>query len=151
MQKICLILGDASGDGHEIKSHHYVTTNVNVHDFLEAYKKGAEVISFDLVAKVASDYGVTSMDEEEILLLKKHGYPVQQLENWEPYSLCEAETEGDEEEYLSDLHLQSEEFLDIYRFFVQTGYQIKHREPLVFEWSNSDVPIIEIGGYGFYR
>ena len=107
-------------------------------------------MGLDLVQKIASEYGITYMDDVEVLMLKKHGYPVENLKDWEAYSYVEAEGEH-EEEYLGDVHLQIEEYLDIYRFFVQTGYETENTVPFVFDFIKHDVPTIEIGGYGFYR
>lgn len=150
MQKICLRLGDTSGDGHQVVSQHYIHTTLSVEALTSAYQKGVALIGFDLVQKIGSEYGVTYMSDDEVLRVKKHGYPVEKLEDWESYSYLEAEGEH-EEAYLNDVHIQMQEYLSLYRFFVQIGYECENSLPFIFEFVTNDVPTLKIGGYGFYQ
>ena len=54
---ICFTLGDPSGDGHASTSEYHIVATHSVEEITNAYKKTTELLGFDFVKEVGSEYG----------------------------------------------------------------------------------------------
>ena len=53
---ICFTLGDPSGDGHASTSEYHIVATHSVEEITNAYKKTTELLGFDFVKEVGSEY-----------------------------------------------------------------------------------------------
>lgn len=53
---ICFTLGDPSGDGHANTSEYHIVATHSVEEITNAYKKTTELLGFDFVKEVGSEY-----------------------------------------------------------------------------------------------
>ena len=117
---INLVLGDVSGDGHQQSHTETILSNLDVHDFLNAYTKGSTLAGVD-ITELCKDYEDNIIPEEDIAKLKKAG-------------LDFAISDG----------IWIQEFVAIYLFIVKLGDSSFTYEDLDKENT------IKIGGYGIF-
>ena len=70
---VCFTLGDPSGDGHANTSDHHMVSNYSAKEIDEAYKKATEIIGFDFIKNVGSDYQDNELHEPYFSILVKKG------------------------------------------------------------------------------
>jgi len=117
---INLVLGDISGDGHQQSHTKTILSNLDVHDFLNAYAKGSNLAGVD-ITELCKDYEDDIIPEEDVVKLKKAG-------------LDFAISDG----------IWIQEFVAIYLFLVKLGNPSFTYEELDKENT------IKIGGYGIF-
>lgn len=59
-------LGDPWGDGHGHHSEHHMESNHSVEEITDAYKKACDIIGFDFVETIASEYECPWYLDEEL-------------------------------------------------------------------------------------
>lgn len=121
-----VVMGDASGDGHEKTVTYMIESNFDCDDIQKAYEKGCKIIGFDLTEDVAVNYGDSSLSAEQLKKLRDAGF-TGKLD-------CDV---------YSDMGLSCDEFFSIWWFFVRTGNS-------AFECDVEAAYKIKIGGYGLF-
>lgn len=76
MNRISLLMGDASKDGHEETEALVIDTNRTRKELEKAYKKGARKLGHDFELKVANEYGKRRLAKPIFDELKRLGWPV---------------------------------------------------------------------------
>lgn len=100
---VCFTLGDPSGDGHANTSEYHMISNYSAKEIDEAYKKATEILGFNFVEKVGSDYEDNELHEPYFSILVKKG--VIKKEDYE------YEYDG---KTLLDTYLDEDNFIDIF-------------------------------------
>ena len=101
---VCFTLGDPSGDGHANTSEYHMVSNYSAKEIDEAYKKATEILGFNFVEKVGSDYEDNEFREPYFSILVEKG--VIKKEDYE------YEYNG---KTLFDTYLDESDFIDIFR------------------------------------
>lgn len=101
---VCFTLGDPSGDGHANTSEYHMVSNYSAEEIDEAYKKATEILGFNFVEKVGSDYQDSELHEPYFSILVEKG-----IIKKEDY---EYEYDG---ETLFDTYLDESDFINIFR------------------------------------
>ena len=101
---VCFTLGDPSGDGHANTSEYHMVSNYSAKEIDEAYKKATEILGFNFVEKVGSDYEDNELHEPYFSILVEKG--VIKKEDYE------YEYDG---KTLLDTYLDENDFIDIFR------------------------------------
>ena len=101
---VCFTLGDPSGDGHANTSEYHMVSNYSAKEIDEAYKKATEILGFNFVEKVGSDYEDNELHEPYFSILVEKG--VIKKEDYE------YEYDG---KTLLDTYLNESDFIDIFR------------------------------------
>ena len=101
---VCFTLGDPSGDGHANTSEYHMVSNYSAKEIDEAYKKATEILGFNFVEKVGSDYEDNELREPYFSILVEKG-----IIKKEDY---EYEYDG---KTLLDTYLDESDFIDIFR------------------------------------
>ena len=101
---VCFTLGDPSGDGHGNASEYHMVSNYSAKEIDEAYKKATEILGFNFVEKVGSDYEDNELHEPYFSILVEKG--VIKKEDYE------YEYDG---KTLLDTYLNESDFIDIFR------------------------------------
>lgn len=101
---VCFTLGDPSGDGHANTSEYHMVSNYSAKEIDEAYKKATEILRFNFVEKVGSDYEDNELREPYFSILVEKG-----IIKKEDY-----EYEYDSKTLL-DTYLDESDFIDIFR------------------------------------
>lgn len=101
---VCFTLGDPSGDGHANTSEYHMVSNYSAKEIDEAYKKATEILGFNFVEKVGSDYEDNELREPYFSILVEKG--VIKKEDYE------YEYDG---KTLLDTYLNESDFIDIFR------------------------------------
>ena len=101
---VCFTLGDPSGDGHASTSDYHMISNYPAKEIDEAYKKATEILGFNFVEKVGSDYEDNELREPYFSILVEKG--VIKKEDYE------YEYDG---KTLLDTYLNESDFIDIFR------------------------------------
>ena len=101
---VCFTLGDPSGDGHANTSEYHMVSNYSAKEIDEAYKKATEILGFNFVEKVGSDYEDNELREPYFSILVEKG--VIKKEDYE------YEYNG---KTLFDTYLDESDFIDIFR------------------------------------
>ena len=101
---VYFILGDPSGDGHANTSEYHMVSNYSAKEIDEAYKKATEILGFNFVEKVGSDYEDNELREPYFSILVEKG--VIKKEDYE------YEYDG---KTLLDTYLDESDFIDIFR------------------------------------
>ena len=70
---VCFTLGDPSGDGHANTSEYHMVSNYSAKEIDEAYKKATEILGFNFVEKVGSDYEDNELREPYFSILVEKG------------------------------------------------------------------------------
>lgn len=101
---VCFTLGDPGGDGHANTSDYHMVSNYTAKEIDEAYKKATEILGFNFVEKVGSDYQDNELYEPYFSILVEKG-----IIKKEDY---EYEYDG---KTLLDTYLDESDFIDIFR------------------------------------
>jgi hypothetical protein len=135
MNRIELIIGDWSGDGHERTDKFIIDSNLNKNEIVEAYERGVDIIGFDLSTDVCDDYEDHYMPLDKYATLTRLGF------------IYPREYDGDAINIEGDaVYMHSELFAYIYLFFVKKGNDQFDFSMIKFTTENS----IPIGGYGLF-
>lgn len=105
---VCFTLGDPSGDGHANTSDYHMVSNYPAKEIDEAYKKAIEILGFDFVNKVGSDYQDNRLREPYFSILVEKG--VIKKEDYE------YEYKG---KTCLDTYLDEDDFIDIFESICQ--------------------------------
>ena len=101
---VCFTLGDPSGDGHANTSEYHMVSNYSAKEIDEAYRKATEILGFNFVEKVGSEYEDNELREPYLSILIEKGI---------------IKKEDYEYEYEGKIHLNTyldeDEFIDIFR------------------------------------
>lgn len=100
---VCFTLGDPSGDGHANTSEYHMVSNYSAKEIDEAYKKATEILGFNFVEKVGSDYEDNKLHEPYFSILVE-----KEVIKKEDY---EYEYNG---KTLLDTYLDEDDFIDIF-------------------------------------
>lgn len=123
--QIALIVGDYSFDGHCRRDTVVVSSSLPKDQLLAAYKRGCEVVGFDLTKDVCSEYDDSTIPKYALQKLAKVGYSV--------------EFAGEDgADYVS-----SQTFADVWLFIATKG------DPSLVT-TIIDPPSLNIGGYGLF-
>ena len=101
---VCFTLGDPSGDGHANTSDYHMVSNYSAKEIDEAYKKATEILGFNFVEKVGSNYQDNELYEPYFSILVEKG-----IIKKEDY---EYEYNG---KTLLDTYLDESDFIDIFK------------------------------------
>lgn len=126
---IQLVVGDWSCDGHKRYVTIAIRCSLDRDGLIDAYKKGARKLKFDLMMEVARAYEDSSIRRDTLQMLKDAGYRYDGQED-------------DEEDEDANVSLYPEWFADIWLFIARTGDPDMKAEIL------AETPRITIGGYG---
>jgi len=137
-----LVLGDWSGDGHSISSQINILSNIDKEILLSAYVKGVEILGFDLINNVCSDFENNSLSSANLKALTKHGFKFTELSSYEEKDL-EVCLKKDSDE---DFRLSPSQYSEIFLFIVKLGNKNFQYEIL----TQKSCPTIDIGGYGLF-
>ena len=103
---VCFTLGDPSGDGHANTSEYHMVSNYSAKEIDEAYKKATEILGFNFVEKVGSDYEDNELREPYFSILVEKGI------------IKKEDYEYEDENYLNT-YLNEDEFIDIFKSICQ--------------------------------
>lgn len=103
---VCFTLGDPSGDGHANTSEYHMVSNYSAKEIDEAYKKATEILGFNFVEKVGSDYQDNELREPYFSILVEKGI------------IKKEDYEYEDENYLNT-YLNEDEFIDIFESICQ--------------------------------
>lgn len=131
--KIKLVVGDYSRDGHEKSTDVYISCNLTAKEIEKAYKKGVKVVGLDVRENVASEYQDSYVLKEHYEKLKKAGY----TEELEPYD-NDAETS-------TKFYINDDSFAEMFMFVAKVGNPDLEYE--LVEDSDS----VNVGGYGLFQ
>ena len=101
---VCFTLGDPSGDGHANTSDYHMVSNYSAKEIDEAYKKATEILGFNFVEKVGSEYEDNEIHEPYFSILVEKG-----IIKEEDYKY---EYDG---KTLLDTYLDESDFIDIFK------------------------------------
>lgn len=132
MNRINLVTGDQSGDGHDKRQSFYIDCNLTTLELATAYEAGAKIAGWSLVTDIAADYDENTMTREQLKRLTDLGYE---------FGL-EGEDWADEDD---DVQVSAFEFPHLYMFFAWLG-----NNNVVWEELDNNVCQLHIGGYGFW-
>ena len=100
---VCFTLGDPSGDGHANTSEYHMVSNYSAKEIDEAYKKATEILGFNFVEKVGSDYEDNELREPYFSILVEKGVIKEEDYKYE----YDGKT-------LLDTYLDESDFIDIF-------------------------------------
>lgn len=127
---IQIMVGDMSGDGHNITETTSIKSNKSYDDVREAYKKGCEIVGFDLTETVCKEYEDSHLDEDKAIALQNAGFDLTDLQDFD--------------DDLEDINLIAEDFLTLYLNICQIG------DPS-FQYEYASMRQLKIGGYGLFN
>jgi len=125
MQRIALLMGDESADGHGMTTRVTIQSNFSKTEIENAYKLGIEKVGFDFIETVAIEHEDHTLSEEQYSMLVKAGIDI----------IVEIGYKGKR-------WIDQEEFADIYLKIAKLGNK-KLKCSVV-----NDTNVIDIGGYG---
>ena len=100
---VCFTLGDPSGDGHANTSEYHMVSNYSAKEIDEAYKKATEILGFNFVEKVGSEYEDNELHDPYFSILVEKG--VIKREDYEyKYN----------DKTILDTYLDEDDFIDIF-------------------------------------
>lgn len=129
---VVLMLGDASGDGHDKKEMITIRTNLTKGEMIDAYSKGIQIIGVDVINSVAVDYEDSHITQEQYDAFTRLGY-----------QFFIDQDQKDELESDGSCFINKEEYVQMYFFTVKTGDSS-------FQYLEVLGEDIDIGGYGFF-
>ena len=97
---VCFTLGDPSGDGHANTSDYHMVSNHPAKEIDEAYKKATEILGFDFIEEVGSDYQDSHIREPYFSILVDKGVIDKKDYEYEYKGEIEIDTYIGEDEYL---------------------------------------------------
>jgi hypothetical protein len=124
-----LRIGDRSNDGHGDSIIVTIESNLSITDLKSAFQKGSESIDIDLYA-VACDYQDPFISFEDQEALEKAGFKFPEIIEYDP-------------DYGNGI--DTNVYTEIWLFVVKTG-----NPNFKYKIVNSDLSIINIGGYGLF-
>jgi hypothetical protein len=142
-----IVVGDWSGDGHNITEKYRYKFNMSPGHVKEAYQVGTNMVGVNLSGTVAKEYGSSTLYENDYWALCKAGINV-------PSILKESEM-ADDEDIIDDngkkrknpprYYLAPEDFAELWLAVAKLGNP-------GLEWTRVDEPVntINIGGYGLF-
>jgi hypothetical protein len=134
MNRVNLVMGDYSGDGHMQQETMLIECNLTTLEIADAYKKGRAIVGWDLSETVADEYEDNKISLEKCNRLKELGYDTGfEGEGW----VDEDDEEGP--------RISTIEFAHVYMFFVWLG-----NKDVVWEFVNDSTGKLNIGGYGLF-
>jgi hypothetical protein len=131
---IRLTVGDWSKDGHGMTSSFNVDTDMTTAEFLECYKRGVELVGFDLT-EFCDEYEDCTLSVRHIKTLEGFGCKVA-VDDYDPE---EKDIDLDD-----DVSLCDESYAELYVFIANLGSPL----PLTIVTDDNEV---SIGGYGLYH
>lgn len=134
--RVKLLVGDYSGDGHNITQDYYVLTNLSCKQVQSSYKEGTKKIGFNFSNEVCRNYEDGSISKDKWAKLKEFGYV--------PRSYDGEEFELEENVAGDGFTLDSQTFADIFMFICKLG-----NPTLEYKFVEEDNSI-NIGGYGLF-
>ena len=72
--RICLVVGDWSGDGHDKTTEVTIASNFNEKAIDRAYKRGTKALGFDFSEEVAADYEDTTLSAKHAKAFADKGF-----------------------------------------------------------------------------
>lgn len=133
MYTVHLLLGDLWNDGHG-KSHSIVIeTNLTTDQILESYKKGCEVLGFDVQKEIAAEYGDNKLREKYSQRFEELGLA------WVWH------VEGDED---GPIDLDCDAYAELWLFAARLGAPKAIGCAFVYNVITPDA--VHIGGYGLF-
>jgi hypothetical protein len=132
MNKIKLVAGDWSSDGHGMTEVIWIESNLDLKSLEQAFKKGCKItkVKFENVAARHQD---STISIEDVAKLEKFGFDISK------YSWYE---EPDDDAWtLQDV----DAFCDIWLWIAKIG-----NPDLQYNMVHVNEPAINIGGYGFF-
>jgi hypothetical protein len=151
-----LVVGDWSRDGHNQSESFTFNTNMPASEVAKAYKKGCEIVGFDLSKDIASDYEENRIGWDNLQTLRSFGLPEgslddettpeqskKQNEMWQNTSYLKNSPNATRD--WSGACLSPETFCNIYLFIAKLGNpELEYKPALTY----SDK--LTIGGYGLF-
>lgn len=128
MNRISLLMGDGSKDGHGETESLLIEVNVTRKKLEKAYKKGARKLGYDFEVKAASEYGKRKLTKKVFKKLKELGWPVPA-----GFERC-------------GLLLDTDTYADIWIFLAKLG----NPELEVYVQTPDGVDELPIGGYALF-
>jgi len=130
MQRISLLMGDDSNDGHGRTNLYYIQSNFSPTEIGNAYKLGVEKLGFDFIKEIAVKYDDSDLSKEIFDKLIEGGVAV-------PLDI--------------DLNEDGSVFLDsdVYALFYLNIAKFGNKK-LKFFPVNGRTNVIDIGGYGLF-
>lgn len=125
-----LIIGDSSNDGHGNSIIVTIESNLSITDLKSAFQKGSEYIGIDLYA-VDCDYQDPFISFEDQEVLEKAGFKFPEIIEYDP-------------DYGNGINTNV--YTEIWLFIVKVG-----NPNFKYKIVNSDLSIIDIGGYGLFN
>ncbi len=126
--RICLVVGDWSGDGHDKTTEVTIASNFNEKAIDCAYKRGTKALGFDFSEEVAADYEDTTLSAKHAKAFADKGFS---FARW-----CK-----NDEGYVLD----ATSFVTLWLFVVALG------DPSVASVVVTDeTPTLNVGGYGLF-
>lgn len=132
MNKIKLVAGDWSSDGHGMTEVIWIESNLNINDLKKAFKKGCKITNVKF-ENVAASYQDSTISIEDVAKLEKFGFDISK------YS--EDEEPDDDAWILRDI----DAFCDIWLWIAKIG-----NPDFQYNMIHVNEPAINIGGYGFF-
>lgn len=147
-----LIVGDWSHDGHEKTTNFVVSFKGTIEKLDEAYKKGTEILGFDITKEVATEYEETRVLKSIEDKLKEYNIILE--DTWDekdyepqvgPYKWVVKDGNKDyiktETGLMYSASMDIQEYIDVYLLTCRLGG---------LEITEVDIPSKNIGGYGFF-
>lgn len=134
--RVKLVLGDWSGDGHNISSSLFVSSSLSASELRTAYAEGTKKVGFDYCNTVCAEYEDSSISKEKLNRLKELGFELRDSDG-EEFEL---------EEQDECLFMDEETFAGMYMFICKLG-----NETLEYQFVSDNAQSNQIGGYGLYR
>lgn len=125
--KIDLVIGDWSDDGHGKLEIIKISSNLSLREIQTAYNKGKKIVKFDPIENLCSDYEDRQFFAKDLQLLKKFGFSKEYELNVE-----------------DEIMLNREDFTEIVLFVVSLG-----NKEFKYEFEIDD-DRWNIGGYGLF-
>ena len=128
---IRLVVGDWSGDGHNITDTSFMKSNLTYIEISSAYRKGSEILGFNLKEDCCHEYEDSLLLGEHIFALRANGIDIK-------FDGRHEDPMEDEEE---GVRLMSEEFVEIYLEICKLGNPD-------FKYEIFRINDVNVGGYG---
>ena len=130
MNKIKIVVGDWSGDGHSMTSEYTYDCSINKEELQKAFKEGSEIIGFNL-SDICEDYEDNKISEDCVEKVFNHLPDF----NFEDFTKEEYDNE-------CDLTLTPDDFVKLYFEIARLGKN--------FIYNKVESESINIGGYGLF-
>ena len=125
-----VVVGDWSGDGHNITETTIIESNLTSSELYSAYIKGSKIVGFDL-SECCSDYQDSKLQGQYIKMLRENGIDI----------IFDGRAEDPLDDEDDGVNLMVEEFVEIYLNICKLARP-------EFEWKEVRLGNLDIGGYG---